>query len=187
MIGCVCSGGADSSILLYQLTRTIKNVKVFTFTLENNRPYNMIKTKAIIDFCKKENNCIIEQINVKVPADKTIKEFIIENSLLFESIEILFSGHTENPPLDEVDGSTETNRNPGVYRDILETLGNFQVVHPFYNINKKGIVNKYKHFGVYETLWPLTWSCEGSQEITNNFTKPCNECWWCKERAWSET
>ena len=106
---------------------------------------------------------------------------------MFESIEILFSGHTENPPLDEVDGSTETNRNPGVYKDILETLGNFQAIHPFYNINKKDIVNKYKHFGVYETLWPLTWSCEGSQEITNNFTKPCNECWWCKERAWSET
>ena len=187
MIGCVCSGGADSSILLYQLTKTIRKIKVFTFVLQNNRPYNVIKSTNVINFCKNDNNCNIEHVVTDIPNSFSVKEFILENMSLFNSIELLFTGHTENPPTNEIEPSTEPNRNVGVHKEILEPIGNFQAVHPFYNINKKHIVKKYKDYGVYETLWPLTWSCEGSEKETKHFTVPCNNCWWCKERAWSET
>ena len=185
MIGVVCSGGADSSMMLYELSRTLKQIKVFTFVLENNRPYNIIKSTDVINFCKGECD-IIHVINY-IPAHLSIKEFIENHQSIFEDIDILFTGHTENPPLDEVPPSTESNRDPGVDKEILEHMGNFIAIHPYFNINKKGIVQKYKDYGVYETLWPLTWSCEGSEEHTKYYTVPCNECWWCKEREWSET
>jgi len=59
-------------------------------------------------------------------------------------------------------------------------------VHPLQNLNKKGVADLYKHFGVMDSLFPVTRSCEHPEaEKTNNFTTHCEtDCWWCWERLW---
>jgi 7-cyano-7-deazaguanine synthase in queuosine biosynthesis len=50
-------------------------------------------------------------------------------------------------------------------------------VTPIFNINKKSIVEIYKRFNLFETLWYLTKSC--NEEVA------CEECFFCHERKWS--
>ena len=53
---------------------------------------------------------------------------------------------------------------------------------PFTNIDKRGIAELYEHFGLMDTLFPLTKSCEG---FTPSWDSPhCGKCWWCLERQW---
>ena len=36
-----------------------------------------------------------------------------------------------------------------------------------------------------DSLFPLTYSCEGSIEATKHHTQHCKKCWWCQERYWA--
>ena len=58
-------------------------------------------------------------------------------------------------------------------------------MRPLYKINKRFIADIYRQFDLTENLFPMTWSCEGSKELTNDYTIPCEECWWCWEREWA--
>ena len=59
---------------------------------------------------------------------------------------------------------------------------------PLINIDKQGVKELYEKFGLLDTLYPLTRSCES---FTDDFSKHCGEykdeqdvCWFCKERYW---
>ena len=43
----------------------------------------------------------------------------------------------------------------------------------------------YNQYNITNTLFPLTYSCEGSAELTNTHTQHCEKCWWCEERYWA--
>ena len=55
------------------------------------------------------------------------------------------------------------------------------VYSPLINIDKKGVKELYEHFGVLDTLFPLTRSCEN---WTDDFSSHCGVCWFCLERLW---
>ena len=63
---------------------------------------------------------------------------------------------------------------------------NLNRVHPLINLNKEGVADIYKQFGLMDNLFPITRSCEHADPIlTNNFTTHCEkDCWWCWERLW---
>jgi 7-cyano-7-deazaguanine synthase in queuosine biosynthesis len=52
---------------------------------------------------------------------------------------------------------------------------------PLINIDKRGVAEHYTRLGVLEELFPVTRSCE---EITTDFSKHCEVCWFCAERHW---
>jgi len=55
------------------------------------------------------------------------------------------------------------------------------VYSPLINIDKKGVKELYEYFGVLDSLFPLTRSCEN---WTDDFSSHCGVCWFCLERLW---
>ena len=51
--------------------------------------------------------------------------------------------------------------------------------------SKKDFANLYETHNLMSSLFPYTASCTGTSERTNNFTEPCRECFWCKEKYWA--
>ena len=58
-------------------------------------------------------------------------------------------------------------------------------INPFFDIDKKQLAELYNQYNITNTLFPLTYSCEGSAELTNTHTQHCEKCWWCEERYWA--
>ena len=56
---------------------------------------------------------------------------------------------------------------------------------PFRNADKRITMYIANELKIFNNLQKLTRSCEGNYNNTNNFTKECNECWWCKEKKWA--
>lgn len=56
---------------------------------------------------------------------------------------------------------------------------------PFLNMTKKDFEILYVKHNLMYNLFPYTASCTGRAEYTNNFTKPCQKCFWCLEKYWA--
>ena len=56
---------------------------------------------------------------------------------------------------------------------------------PFLNKTKKDFADLYEEHNLMDSLFPYTASCVGKAETTNNFTKPCQKCFWCLEKYWA--
>jgi len=56
---------------------------------------------------------------------------------------------------------------------------------PFINFTKKDFAVLYEHHNLMENLFPYTASCTGNAKDTNNFTEPCQQCFWCLEKYWA--
>jgi hypothetical protein len=113
---------------------------------------------------------------------RTEQGVLQENLYKEKKIDIHYMGETMNPPLDvEADWDFD-----GAGRDKSrdsrgETHVPVVIFKPFRNINKKTVAELYEHFGVLDTLFPLTRSCE---ILTLDFSKHCDRCWFCLERKW---
>jgi hypothetical protein len=72
--------------------------------------------------------------------------------------------------------------------DLIRTVPDGRRGHwwqPFSNKTKKDFADLYEEHNLMDILFPYTASCVGEAEITNNFTKPCQQCFWCLEKYWS--
>ena len=61
---------------------------------------------------------------------------------------------------------------------------------PFYcpleYLDKRFVAEMYKQFDLMNNLFPITkLSCVEYAEKTDYFSKPCKECWWCREKKWA--
>ena len=61
----------------------------------------------------------------------------------------------------------------------------YNVYKPWVNVNKRFIASIYKEEGLLYDLYPITRSCVGGPNQTNNFTEWCWQCFWCYEKAWA--
>lgn len=188
-IGISCSGGADSSVLLYILLKN-HNDKIFVLTCANsekNYSSSITTTKVI-------NKCIdlTGNNNVSHYTWYTNKQdintlFANQFKLLNEgTINILYTGITANPP-DHITSSfscesTEYSyRNPNIKRNIWDENQNIHM--PFTNSNKQEINLIYKKYDLIDSLFPITRSCESID--TQYINQHCGICWWCQERQWA--
>ena len=55
---------------------------------------------------------------------------------------------------------------------------------PFTVVDKRFVAGIYAEENLWD-LYELTGSCVGSAEITNYFTEPCGQCFWCNEKEWA--
>lgn len=72
--------------------------------------------------------------------------------------------------------------------DLIDTSGRGRGGHwwnPFLNKTKKDFADLYEEHNLMDSLFPYTASCVGKAEKTNNFTKPCQKCFWCLEKYWA--
>ena len=197
-IGIWMSGGADSSMLTYLLAKQIKennlNIKIQPLSVRRGRPNNPIYAGNVIDFIEEDLDIRMKDHIVYYPDkndeyQREIKEFWDRDDENFSSglFQILYSGITCNPPKDDktIPMNKERTRDEDAERPLISENGIRYYINPFFNINKKGLAKLYKEHGVLDTLFPKTFSCEGTIEDTKTHTQHCGKCWWCQERFWA--
>ena len=115
---------------------------------------------------------------------------------------IRLDGMTDNPPKETRLSFAESMKkaHPNLNfreREILRVQGElrrdnpnkpeltYNVYQPFVNVNKKFVADIFKQEGLLEELYPITRSCVGGANQTNNFKEWCWQCFWCFEKAWA--
>lgn len=201
--GIKLSGGADSALVAYMLAKIIKDnnwndVNLYAITgISNVKPYNGIYAKAIISKIKELLDFDFSgHYTATVSADATISQYIQGQEDLVVSlfkdgtINYRFSGITANPPKTGdseflwIGNNAEAAPSDSDVRDRGDNnkaiFGEYGA-KPLINTDKRGVASLYELFGITESLFPITRSCE---EVTTDFSKHCGRCWFCQERKW---
>jgi len=195
-IGLRISGGADSAIVSYALAHHIavsnKHIEIIPITvLHDGKAYQKQYADKILDFIKQKFDI---NIGSHYTAFSTSIDYIevqnnLTNSLYKKNIiDAHFIGITKNPPaqFSAVWEEKYNLKGPVDDRDtdlktFIVTDENHIIYRPLKDKDKKDVAQLYKDYGVLDTLFPLTRSCE---EYTVNFEQHCGKCWFCQERLW---
>jgi 7-cyano-7-deazaguanine synthase in queuosine biosynthesis len=181
-IGISCSGGTDSSLLLYILmSNTTSPIHIFTLSNNKKGRANAVVVPRVIEQCIQLTGNINLVHHSYYAEDQTEASLfdIQRNYLKDKTIECIFSGITANPPADVLP-SDETDRDPTVKKS--ETDYNGFLRRPFVNKDKQTIAQIYKDLDLMNKLFPATRSCEQVGKL--EYYDHCGECWWCYERQW---
>jgi len=205
-----CSGGADSSILLYMVVKYILDnkldMKVNVLTCSNHVKdrWNGRKAESVINFISENlSDSIIDTHYVYYRETQATHHFHEVESKLFKDnrTDLIISGITSNPPentiVTDINGmevdiykTALNNRHGNVHKTwhiSTENAGDFWT--PFVNVDKRFISELYKMYEVETTLLPLTRSCEKKakgQPFNPSYEhETCGICWWCLERKWA--
>lgn len=208
-VGMKMSGGFDSSLVAYALCKyvvdTRPDIKIIPITTNQiGKPYQLQFAKSVVNFLKNEFGDIFESHQTNTSPEfstygstqKNLVDELYKNGV----IQCHLNGITKNPPEKAVPNAPRKERSTNkmlpyehLYdyknqthlwqssQEIQENVFGGMSYQPLLNIDKKGVWQLYKYFGITETLFPLTRTCEA---VTEDFSKHCGECWWCKERAW---
>lgn len=202
-----CSGGADSSILLYTLVKYLEennrtDTKIIVLTCANDLKgrWNARNATNVINFVIENTNTKLIDTHISYYRDLQKVEYFheIEYDLFAnKKIDLVVSGITANPPSNVIvtnakDQAVNLSDEALTERDSREqqTWSYHDVVAgtwhiPFANTDKKMIAAIYNHFNVTDTLLPLTRSCETIEKAPKQYDSPCGNCWWCLERKWA--
>lgn len=206
-----CSGGADSSMLLYMVAKYVVDnnmdteINVLTCSSHIKDRCNGRKADAVINYIAENVSSDVINLHYVYFRDKPFSQYFHDmESKLFEDgrADLFVSGITSNPPegtvveniqgdLIDISATALPNRN-GDNHTIwgLSTTGGADFWSPFANSNKRFVADMYDLYGVRETLLPLTRSCEKKTDLNDPFDPAyektaCGICWWCLERKWA--
>jgi len=196
VIGLKISGGADSAIVGYMLCKYVTeerpDIKILPITtIHTGKPFQEIYSKRVVAFLKEQFGDIFLEHQTN-QCDELGETYVTSQEQLLKScyknkqigVGAHYTGITANPPLE----ITETFGHAGPDDDrngkMFETHG-IRWRKPLANIDKKGVAELYHSLGVFDTLFPITRSCEAwAKHEEYNIDKHCGTCWWCKERHW---
>ena len=196
-IGISCSGGADSTILLYHLMKNKTDNKIYIFSTGNHekKRLNISVSATVVEKCIQltRNSNVEHHITYADEQDENSLfsklNFYFDNNL----VNIVYTGVTENPPKSVTDkfieDVTEPEREPDVGKKPTIHFDKFYT--PWANINKLKIAEMYSENNLLEDLYPYTRSCEYNHNnlFFANIEDPgighCGKCWWCQERKWA--
>ena len=202
-IGINLSGGTDSSLLLFFTCKKLKQLKSkaeinLVTGVHNLRPTNIWNTEEIIDLFKEWfpnlnwGEHYVNYYDKDNEKDKPNKHREHENLLRNENkIEVLFHGRTANPDKEEAkkhnllykrEERRDKHRNG---RQPYHEHHGKPFYCPFEYVDKRFVTEMYHKFNLMKDLFPITASCVEYAKKTNYFTKPCKECWWCREKKWA--
>ena len=206
-----CSGGADSSILLYILVKYIKDknidakISVITCSTDVKDRWTGRKAEAVINFIIENVGSGIIDMHYNYFRDRPKTEYFhdVESTLLADKrADVIVSGITSNPPPDtfvkNIDGSlinlsdNAVSARDGNQHEIryLSPYNTGDFWSPFANVDKRFVAFLYDKYAVRDTLFPLTRSCENKTPLEQTFDPQfeetvCGTCWWCLERKWA--
>ena len=200
-----CSGGADSSLLLYMVVDFLekenrKNTKITVLTCANDFKgrWNARNSTSVINFIIEKTKTNLIDKHLSYYRDVQDKKYFheVEYGLINRGeVNLIVSGITANP----MSGDTTVYDITGKLIELKDealperdgTNNKVWAEHeeaswytPFANIDKKFISAMYKKYNLVDSLLPLTRSCESFGESTQDYTQPCGKCWWCLERKW---
>ena len=184
ILGISCSGGADSTILLYHLAKYSQN-KIYCYILSTKewdyKEYPIAqKIVNRISEITGNNKLVAKELRSdKKDLDTLMK--LTNDAATRDNVSVIYSGITKRPPAtEERTFSTPFNEN-STFRDFdikVPTLYN-NTYMPIANHNKKDVYNMYVEADVLDELFPLTFSC------VDAIDSHCGKCWWCEERKWA--
>ena len=198
-IGFKLSGGADSAIVLYMLskyiTETGRNCKIIPITICHAGKAFQLQYACKIIFFMEETFGVkfgkhFTGVNHHASSYTTVQDNIVANCYRNEEIDCHFSGITANPPKEVMESFNTAGPQDDRNRltDKKPQIGGGTIFFPLINIDKQGVRELYEKYNLMDTLFPLTRSCEA---FTDDFSKHCGEyrdeisvCWFCKERLW---
>jgi hypothetical protein len=156
------------------------------------KPYQLIFSKKVIEFCEKEFNIkFAEHLYcepvMEGPELQNAQDMLTEGAYKNKIIDCHVTGINCNPPSDVCNSFNEAVIGERDFRrdrteEIKSTMPGPRCYRPFANLDKQGIAELYSHFNLMDTLFPITKSCESK---TYDWSTPhCGTCWWCHERQW---
>lgn len=209
------SGGADSSLYVYLLIKYLKehnrtdtelhfltnvfarknnctderSTKVLDWIVNELDAVDMIKSheklflwdadqpttkKVWWEYYDSGKANLISNCLTSLPKDKSLK---VENS---NGDLVDMWNHPEGPTEDERGNDVSPVWNFGG-KNLDKAF-----YEPFKNVDKKFIAHIYNDYGLMDTLFPLTRSCESTEpEKCDDYQGHCGDCWWCLERKWA--
>lgn len=204
-VGVNCSGGADSSILLFMTAKYLRDhmpnatLSVVTCANDLKGRWNGRKAADVIDYTVRKlgfKNFDLHYTYYRDVQDEKYFHEVEAKLFMQRRTQILLSGITSNPPEGAV--SISANREPyNLYTDrIPKRDGNKKIEYhgngmqsyydPFTNVDKLFVASMYEQYDAMD-LFDKTRSCEAIPEgYDANFEfEPCCGCWWCHERNWA--
>jgi hypothetical protein len=137
---------------------------------------------------------LLDEYDKWVSGDNIMIRSFAEYVCFQECVESHYNAVSRNPKSIKLDGSmperdldpTEDNK----HLQIMNHMG-LWAIHPFRFIDKSWIIKQYRRLEL-EDLLNVTRSCEGEVPNVNyesytpgQWVPVCNDCFWCKERAWA--
>lgn len=209
-----CSGGTDSAIMLFETCKVIvednipANIVVFTLTADARDRYNSQCANKVINVIARQFDnypIISHQVFYAPQQEKTYFDQWEPNVIRNFNINLKLNATNLTPPkgtviLDADGNSRDLYKESKIFnrRNITSrvVIDNIENVRPYYNIDKIGVITKYKNYNLMNTLLPVTRSCENPMQgyfgssrsdIIEDTTKVCGKCWWCLEKKWAIT
>jgi 7-cyano-7-deazaguanine synthase in queuosine biosynthesis len=192
-VGIKISGGADSAIVAYMLAKYVteerNDITIIPITVNHEgKAYQEPFAKGIIKHLTDVFGTIFDEHEVGYCPEGsqyvTSQAALVQSLYKDQKINCHYVGITRNPPNEAMDiigwNGPADDRSPGEKLRSTKN-GDNTSFKPLVNIDKKGVAELYETLGVTDTLFPLTRSCE---DFTDDFSKHCEECWFCKERYW---
>ena len=186
-VGLKISGGADSAITGYILTKYVHeyrpDIKIQPVTVDQEgKSFQVQFAKRIVEFYKQEfADYFLPHITGYSEIEErdyiSTQQDIMDELYASKKIDCHFVGLTRNPPRKEIPRKLRIGEPPDRIRQQQQASG--RGYKPFVNIDKKGVAEVYQQLDLMDTLFPLTRSCG---KHTDDFTKHCEECWSCAER-----
>lgn len=195
------SGGADSAILLYMLSKYKNEYNpdinfVFASSVNVNLPYQEIFAKQVIEYVNSKYP--LGDFEHHVNDNRGGEFYTVDQDALTDplrgndNVRVQWMGITCNPPVEEMqahnmyDDDRVFDRDRGhennyPTQEIEIEPGVFKFNRPFMQHDKRGVAELYTTMGVLDELFPLTRSCE---DDTTDFSHHCGKCWFCLERKW---
>lgn len=196
-VGVRISGGADSAILAYMLAIYKRDyrphITLHPITCVNDKkPYQEIYAKNVIKKITELTGVEFGEHFVKnIDGSEYVKnqKLFVEELYSKRKLDLHYMGETMNPPLgleEEEDWFFDGGGRDHSRDELGDVHTPVCIYRPLRNINKKGTRELYEHFGVLDTLYPITRSCEMQTDSRyfKSFDDHCGRCWFCLERFW---
>lgn len=193
-VGLKISGGADSAIVGYMLAKYVHeerpDIRIIPITVNQiGKAFQIEFATRVLNFLKETFSpeyflehrtgvSLVESENYISEQQKILDQLYDTNQM-----QLHFAGITLNPPKELMPAfmQYDVDCEPGdrIRTGNLKPQREGKSFRPLTNIDKRGVAELYDYFGVRDTLFPLTRSCEA---YTDDFSKPCGVCWFCGER-----
>jgi hypothetical protein len=198
------------------------SIPIYVTSMDTNRkPWYSHYAKKVINFTKQETGISPVEHRIHfLDGNWTMDDYVqTQHDLMMSVIDdklanVAYSGLTQNPTrkdlhrtrkhkdfnknglkyLDENLNGTDSSRNDHSNKKVVNYNGHFIMINPFIHKTKKEVFNWYKHYNVLDTLFPLTYSCEESDneykkliKVEDGFAEMshCGFCWFCMERIYA--
>lgn len=207
--------------LVKYLVENKLDIPLYAVSMDTDRkPWYYHYAKKVVTFTKEEFGIEpVEHRTMFLDSPWTVQDYdSTQHNLMMGvvnqyPINIAYSGLTTNPTYDNMlsfwdhkDLNFQNKQHACEFLDVQDNSrksfsshnlvsvnDGYTMIRPFLHSDKRAVARAYKDYGVMDTLFPLTYSCEESDSLlkkelgmVDGFQEHthCGQCWFCLERVY---